>query len=103
MDRLSAIQNALNTRAQPYTTFLRRPPVIMLLTLFLVAYAGNFVPKLAPQLVPLFDNIPFKIAYLAMVVYVTGVNAGMSVLLGLSAYVVFAHLRGENTVEAFGG
>ena len=101
MERLNAIQDAFNKRAQPYTGFLQRGPVNIVLTLILVAYAANFVPQITPQMQAIFDNVPFKIGYISLVVYLTGINAGMSIFLGLAAYATFARIRGDNAVEAY--
>lgn len=101
MDRLTAMQDAFNKRAQPYTNFLQRGPVSIVLTLILVAYAGNFVPKISPEMQTIFNYVPFKIAYISLVVYLTGVNAGMAIFLGLAAYATFARIRGDNAVEAY--
>lgn len=101
MNRLNEIQNAINNRAGPLVSFLQRDTISILLTLTLVMYAGNFVPKVPKQLQPIFDYTPFKVGYLALVVYVTGIDAGMSILLGLAAYVTFIRMRGDNSIESF--
>lgn len=101
MNRLNQIQDLLNSRASPFLGFLRKGPVNIVLTLTLVMYAANFVPRVPDALVPLFDNVPFKILYLALTIYLTGIDAGMAILMGLAAYATFSRIRGQNAVEAF--
>lgn len=103
MNRFNAMQDTINSRTKPFLSFIGRDPVNIVLTLLLVMYAGNFVPKLPKQLDPLFENTAFRVFFLALAVYLRGIDAGMSVLLGLAAYATFVNMRGRNTLEAFEG
>ncbi len=102
MNRLNAIQDRLNTRVEPYLSFLKLAPVNIVLTLMLVLYAGNFVPPIPSKLKTVFTYTPFKIFYLFLVIYLTGINAGTAAIMGLGAYVTFSKIRGENAIEAYG-
>ena len=102
MNRLNAIQAEFNGRTQPYFNFLQRDSVSIVLTLILALYGAKFAPMIVtPQLQQLFDNVPFKLGYLSLVVYLTGISPVMSILLAFAVYVGLSSIRGAKAVETY--
>lgn len=95
---LSTYNTQFNTLLQP----LDQPYIAGLLRLVLILYGGLAAPHLPEPVLKWFDNVPFRIAFMALIIWTANHDPATAILIALIFFVSINTLSGKKPFEKFG-
>jgi hypothetical protein len=93
--------NFLDGGLRTFNTALTNPYVSASLSLFLVLYSSLARPELPTFVMDLFDNSIFRILVLSLVVFMSGRNLQLSIMIALAFTVTMNMLNEQKVAEGF--
>lgn len=92
----------LDDLSQQLSTLLNNPYVGSLILIFFIFYAGLAAPQLPPVVAKLFDYTLFKVAVLALILFVNNVNPTIALVVAVAFFVTLQTLSRYNLFEMAG-
>ena len=81
--------STVNSAFQPVTS---NPVLWNFIKLFLILYGGLAAPSMPPRLAPYFTNSYFRIAFMALIIWVADRDPSMSIMIAVAYFLTLKYL-----------